>query len=87
MAKAETSGLAGRLAELEERLERLEKRRGGAGVEGLLRTLLPPEVRKHLRTAQKEQLLAARAFIDHWIERTEREASGTPRRRESIRVE
>lgn len=87
MAKAEARDLSGRLAALEERLTKLEKRRGETVVEPLLRALFPAEVRQHLRAAQKEQLLAARAFIDHWIERTERGAAERPRRRESIRVE
>lgn len=87
MAQAEARDLSGRLAALEERLTKLEKRRGETGVEPLLRTLFPAEVRQHLRAAQKEQLLAARAFIDHWIERAERGAAERPRRRGSIRVE
>ena len=72
-----------RVAELEERIRRMEKSEE-AGIESLMRKLLPDDVRIHLRTAQKEQLLALRSMLDHWIERTERAGSEPPRRRESI---
>lgn len=90
MAKASGNDLAARLQRLEKRLDRLERRRGAAFVEGLLRELVPADMRQHLRAAQREQLLAARSFLDHWIEKTERaerEPARGPRRRESIRVE
>lgn len=87
MVKAETvSELASKITELEERLAALESTpREERGLIGALRELLPAEARSHLRAARKEQLLAARAFLDHWIEREER--GGRPRRRESIKVE
>ena len=55
-------------------------------MESLLMGLLPSDVRGHMRAARKEQLLAARSMIDHWIARVDR----TPperRRRESIPLE
>lgn len=86
MADASTVDLQARIAELEQRLKDMERReserrRGGE----LLRDLLPPEVRTHLRAAQREQLLAARSFLDRWIDRLEKHE--TPRGRESIRVD
>ena len=75
-----------RVAELEERIRKMEKSEE-AGMESLMRKILPDDVRTHLRTAQKEQLLAVRSLLDHWIERTERAASEPPRRRESITVD
>lgn len=47
--------------------------------------ILPPESRKHMRAARKEQLLAFRSLIDTWIARMDEEKP-TPRR-EAIRVE
>jgi hypothetical protein len=40
-----------------------------------------------LRTARKEQLLAARAMLDHWIARIDRAPEERIRRRESIKLE
>lgn len=86
MAKAESvSELVSRIAELEARLAALEAApREERGLLGVLRAYLPAETRAHLRAARREQLLAARAFLDHWIEREER--AERPRR-ESIAVE
>jgi hypothetical protein len=55
--------------------------------ERLLGGFLPTESREHLRKARKEQLLAARSFIDHWIERMDRAPAERRRRRESITLE
>jgi hypothetical protein len=35
----------------------------------LLHALFPEEARKHLKVAGREQLLAARVYLDRWIER------------------
>jgi hypothetical protein len=80
--------LEAQVAELEERLAAMEAReeREPRGLIGLWRDLMPPEARKHLRAARKEQLLAARALVDHWIERVDREPRILPRR-ESIPLE
>ena len=59
---------ADRIRELEERLEQLERelgRREGGGVAGLLESLLPGEVREHLRAAAREQMLAVSAYLNH----------------------
>jgi hypothetical protein len=66
-----------------------EGRAGGRddeSIEAMVMGLLPADVRGHLRSARREQLLAARSMIDHWIARVDR----TPpqrRRRESIPLE
>ncbi|HZS89674.1 MAG TPA: hypothetical protein VFE42_19560 [Chloroflexota bacterium] len=74
--------LAERLRQVEEEIEALRAQRRGAR----LRSMLPPEVRQHLRAAQREQLLAVRALIDAAIKRTEEEPA--PRRRaESVRID
>lgn len=94
--------LGARIATLEARLAELEAgaRAGGSVADaeggeplesvesmvGLMTGLLPPEVRGHLRSARREQLLAARAMIDHWIARVDRKPPER-RRRESIRLD
>jgi len=81
--------LEAQLAEMEQRLAAVEahEEREPGGLVGLWREVFPPEARKHIRTARKEQLLAARAFLDHWIERLEKEPTDALPRRESISLE
>jgi hypothetical protein len=94
--------LGARIAALEARLAELEAGGRAAGprgdaeggepmdsmesMVGLMTGLLPSEVRGHLRSARREQLLAARAMIDHWIARVDRKPPER-RRRESIRLD
>lgn len=77
----------GRVAELERRLEQLERssaRRGFASV----RRVVPSEASLHFRAAAREQLLGIRALVDHWIGRLdEGEAEDVGRSREEIRIE
>ena len=89
MAKTEESAdLTARLAVLEERLAGLEGREHELdGLESFLGRLFPTEVRSHMRAARKEQLLAARAMLDHWIDRLDRAPGDRVRRRESIKLE
>jgi len=72
-----TAELRARIAQLEEKIKELE-RREEQGIEKMFRTLVPEDVRVHMRAAQKEQLLAVRSMLDHWIERAER-SNETPR--------
>ena len=84
----ESSDMAARLAVLEERLAELESRESETdSIEALLARLFPTEVRGHLRAARKEQLLAARAMLDHWLNRLDRAPAERVRRRESIKLE
>jgi BMFP domain-containing protein YqiC len=85
MARDRVTELQARIEELEERIREME-RREEQSVDRMIRRLVPDDVREHLRHAQKEQLLAVRSMLDHWIARTERSAE-PPRRRESITVE
>lgn len=87
MSQPDSDDLFDRLGELEQRIADMEARQGEPGVGSLMRRLVPPEARRHLRAARKEQLLAARAFIDHWIDRLDREPAPRERRRERIELD
>ena len=62
-----------RIKQLEARLARLEPAgdRVGDQIENVIRTILPDETRSHMRAAWREQLMALRSFLDHWIESDE----------------
>jgi hypothetical protein len=90
MARTESDAeLTARIAMLEERLAELEASEHDEAdpFERLMGGFLPADSRDHLRKARKEQLLAARAFIDHWIERVDKAPTEHRRRRESIKLE
>lgn len=66
----------GRSAGLEQRLAELERRvpPGGEGRSGMeaafwatVHSIFPDEARKHLKAAGREQLMAARVYLDRWI--------------------
>jgi hypothetical protein len=88
-----TAELEARIAELERRTWRQTVDEGRTGVEeafwALMHRLFPQEARKHLKTAGREQLLAARVYLDKWIERLDEEekAAAEGRRHETIEVE
>lgn len=89
-----------RTAELEARLAALERRTtpsadegGRSGIEAAfwaaVHTIFPEEARKHMKVAGREQLLAARVYLDKWIQRLdeqEAERSGD-RPHEKIDIE
>jgi len=80
--------LAARIAVLEERLAELEAGGEPDPIDRLLEGMIPSEARQHMRAARREQLLAARSFLDHWIERLDRKPMPKERRRrESITLE
>jgi hypothetical protein len=82
-----TGGIDARLAELETRVREMERRDRESGpMRSILKELFPREVRDHMRAARKEQLLAVRAMLDHWIERVEGTESGG-RTRERITLD
>jgi hypothetical protein len=57
-----------RIRELEERLEQLErelKSREGGHLSHFLESLLPAEVREHMRAAAREQMLAVSSYLSH----------------------
>lgn len=67
-----TAELEQRIAELERRSPRAMLDQGRTGLEeafwAVVQTAFPGEARKHLRAATREQLLAARVYLDRWIE-------------------
>ncbi|HEX9269163.1 MAG TPA: hypothetical protein VF998_04900 [Candidatus Limnocylindria bacterium] len=84
---ATTADLEARIAELEQRIRTMEAENAVPGaVRSFVDAMFPGDVRQHMRAARKEQLLAMRSFLDHWIEKAD-ETQGSPRRRESITVE
>ena len=89
-----------RTAELEARIAELERRgswrntmdEGRSGAEtafwAVVHTLFPEEARKHLRVAGREQLMAARVYLDRWIARLEEKDAAAPEQhREKIEIE
>lgn len=83
---ATTGELEARISDLEAKLRAMEAEKHEGTIPSLIDTLFPTDVRHHLRAARKEQLLAVRSFLDHWIEAAD-EDKGATRRRESISVE
>jgi hypothetical protein len=89
-----------RTDELEARIGDLERRlhaSGGSGSsrrEGIetafwavMRDLFPDETRKHMKAAGREQLMAARSYLDHWIKKLDEQQAAQPVERERIAVE
>jgi|SRR5829696_2490377 len=79
-----------RIAEVEERLARLE---GEPSLRERSRTLMdrvmPPEASRHFRNAGREQLLGMRSIVDFWIRRIDDadvRAGGEPGR-ETIEID
>jgi hypothetical protein len=89
-----------READLEARIAELERRsswrstvdEGRSGMEtafwAMVHTVFPEEARKHLKAATREQLLAARVYLDRWVARLDEEPSeGAGRTHEKIDIE
>jgi hypothetical protein len=92
-----TADLERRLADLERRSPAAMMESGRSGLEqafwAVVHNAFPGEARKHLKAATREQLLAARVYLDRWIENLDdANASGddpasTAAAREKIEVE
>ncbi len=90
-----------RAAELEARIADLERRstwrstvdEGRSGMEtafwAMVHSVFPEEARKHLKAATREQLMAARVYLDRWIARLDEEEGQEPagRTHEKIEIE
>ena len=88
---ARTSELEARLAELERRVPSSDDS-GRSGFEtafwALMHGIFPEDARKHLKMATREQLMAARVYLDRWIARLdEQEAEKASRPHEKIDIE
>jgi uncharacterized coiled-coil protein SlyX len=81
------TALEARIKELEARLARLERpaERVGDQIESVIRSVVPDETRTHMRAAWREQLLALRSFLDHWIEADGRDGAAPARERIEVR--
>ena len=84
-------GANDRLAEVEDRLARLE---GSPGMRergrDLMDHVMPPEASRHFRNAGREQLLGIRSIVDFWIGRIdamESRAAGADSGRETIKID
>ena len=89
MADQDRADLEARIEELERRLRRPDPR---ATMEtafwAVMRNVFPDETRAHLKAASREQLLAARSYLDHWIAKiSDKPGSEAPAQRETIEVE
>lgn len=89
MDERRTDEMESRIAELEARLRRRDRR---ASMEtafwALMHNVFPEETRRHMKAAGREQLLAARTYLDHWIAKLdEKGAPAAAPERETIEVE
>lgn len=87
-----TAELEARIAELERRSPRRMVEESRSGLEtafwAMMHTVFPEEARGHLKKAGREQLLAARVYLDRWIARLDsEEESGPGRSHEKIDIE
>ena len=87
----------GQTDELEARISELERRQKGSSVRrdsvetafwAVMREVFPAQTRTHMKAAGREQLLAARSYLDHWITKLdEQKPPPAPPDREEITVE
>ena len=87
-----TAELEARLAELERQARATSSSDSRSGIEAAfwatVHTIFPEDARKHMKAATREQLLAARVYIDKWIARLdEAEEDDTAIPRERIEIE
>jgi hypothetical protein len=88
MDEQRVGDLEGRIAELEGRLRRRERRESmETAFWAVMHNVFPEETRRHMKAAGREQLLAARSYLDHWIARMDEPAAREPEQRETITVE
>jgi uncharacterized coiled-coil protein SlyX len=77
-----------RIEQLERRMEELEERRSmRERSQTAMNSVVPPETRRHLRAAGREQLLAVRSLLVHWIGRLRDEPEKSESPRENIRID
>ena len=64
-----TDDLEARISELEQRQKGSSARRDSVETAfwAVMREVFPAQTRTHMKAAGREQLLAARSYLDHWI--------------------
>lgn len=89
MDSASRADLEARIADLERRVPRSDRRESvETAFWAIMRNVFPSETRSHMKAAGREQLLAARSYLDHWITKMDTEhAEEKPPTHESIEVE
>jgi hypothetical protein len=88
--RARTDELEARISELERGQQRGSARRESVETAfwALMREVFPAQTRTHMKAAGREQLLAARSYLDHWIAKLDDEKKAAPAaEREEIAVE
>lgn len=89
MDERRTDDMESRIAELEARMRRGDRRESmETAFWALMHNVFPEDTRRHMKAAGREQLLAARAYLDHWIAKLDdkRGEQAAPER-ETIEVE
>lgn len=85
---ATRTDLEERIAELERKLRRGDSRESmETAFWAVMRNVFPDETRQHMKAAGREQLLAARSYLDHWIAKLADKPSVEAPTRETIEVE
>ena len=87
-----TAELEARLADLERRVQPASSGEGRSGIEAafwaVMHSVFPDEARKHLKAATREQLMAARVYLDRWIVQLDESSDeDAARARERIEIE
>jgi hypothetical protein len=88
MDATSTAELEARIAELEHQQRRGDRRESvETAFWAVMHNVFPEETRRHMKAAGREQLLAARSYLDHWITKIDDQAVEEPPTRETIEVE
>ena len=89
MDSVSQADLEARIADPERRVPRGERRESvETAFWAIMRNIFPSETRSHMKAAGREQLLAARTYLDHWIAKMDTEPpEEKAATRESIEVE
>jgi hypothetical protein len=88
MDESRSADMEARIADLEARLRRGDRRESvETAFWALMHNVFPDETRKHMKAAGREQLLAARAYLDHWIGKMGDGSEAESHERETIEVE
>ena len=84
-----TTDIEARIEELERRTRRGDSRETmETAFWAVMHNVFPEDTRRHLKAASREQLLAARTYLDHWIAKmADKPAAETQAERETIEVE